>query len=107
MGVLTEKLWIKAKDFHDLIQPKINLLSYLSWVVGVQLINIQRIVWNVKNDSKLKLKKCSIIGLEIYALEVDAMGVFVMIYLPLVVRVLCGTLFSSESRLLTVLFNTF
>ncbi len=44
MGVLTEKLWIKAKDFHDLIQPKINLLSYLSWVVGVQLINLQRIV---------------------------------------------------------------
>lgn len=52
-------------------------------------------------------KKCSIIGLEIYALEVDAMGVFVMIYLPSVVRVLCGALFSSESRLLTVLFNTF
>ncbi len=44
MGVLTEKLWIKAKDFRDLIQPKIILLSYLSWVVGVQLINIQRIV---------------------------------------------------------------
>ena len=44
MGVLTEKLWIKVKDFHDLILPKIILLSYLSWVVGVQLINIQRIV---------------------------------------------------------------
>lgn len=44
MGVLTEKLWIKAKDFHDLILLKIILLSYLSWVVGVQLINIQRIV---------------------------------------------------------------
>ncbi len=40
-------------------------------------------------------------------LEVGAMGVFVMIYLPLVVRVLCCALFSSESRLLTVLFNTF
>ena len=39
-------------------------------------------------------------------LEVGAMGVFVMIYLPLVVRVLCCALFSSESRLLTVLFNT-
>ena len=40
-------------------------------------------------------------------LEVGIMGVFVMIYLPLVVRVFCGALFSSESRLLTVLFNTF
>lgn len=44
MGVLTEKLWIKAKDFHDLIQQKINLLSYLSWVVGVQLFNLQMVV---------------------------------------------------------------
>ena len=44
MGVLTEKLWIKAKGFHDLILLKIILLSYLSWVVGVQLINLQRIV---------------------------------------------------------------
>ena len=40
-------------------------------------------------------------------LEVGAMGVFAMIYLPLVVRVLCGVVLSSESRLLTVLFNTF
>ena len=44
MGVLTEKLWIKAKDFQDLILPKIILLSYLSWVVGVQLVNLQRVV---------------------------------------------------------------
>ena len=40
-------------------------------------------------------------------LEVGAMGVFVMIHLPSVVRVLCGVVLSSESRLLTVLFNTF
>ena len=40
-------------------------------------------------------------------LEVGAMGVFAMIYLPLVVRVLCGVALSSESRLLTILFNTF
>ena len=40
-------------------------------------------------------------------LEVGAMGVFTMIYLPLVVRVLCGVVLSSESRLLTILFNTF
>jgi|GEM_PF-893549 hypothetical protein len=40
-------------------------------------------------------------------LEVGAMGVFAMIYLPLVVRVLCGVVLSSESRLLTILFNTF
>ena len=44
MGVLTEKLWIEVKDFHDYIRPKIKLLSYLSWVVGVQLINLQRVV---------------------------------------------------------------
>lgn len=41
-------------------------------------------------------------GLEIYALVAGAMGVFVMIYLPLVVRVLCGALLSSESRLLPI-----
>jgi len=35
-------------------------------------------------------------------LEVGAMGVFAMIYLPLVVRVLCGVVLSSESRLLTI-----
>ena len=29
-------------------------------------------------------------------LEVGAMGVFVMIYLPSVVRVVCGALLSSE-----------
>ena len=40
-------------------------------------------------------------------LEVGAMGVFAMIFLPLVVRVLCGVVLSSESRLLTILFNTF
>ena len=40
-------------------------------------------------------------------LEVGAMGVFVMIYLPSVGGVLCGVVLSSESRLLTVLFNTF
>lgn len=35
-------------------------------------------------------------------LEVGAMGVFVMIYLPLVVRVLCGAPLSIETRLLPI-----
>ena len=37
-------------------------------------------------------------------LEVGAMGVFAMIYLPLVVRVLCGVVLSSEFQMENIIF---